>query len=186
MTRQRVAVVFGGRSGEHEISVRSARAIVAALDPKKYEVVLVGIDKQGRWRTGAELQGALDRADRELVTLPPLGTQVTLAVDPTNPGLLPLAGGDLIPIDVVFPILHGTFGEDGAVQGLFEMAGLPYAGAGVLGHIHFHAVPRWNGDTNFMPVVADTKVLPESIDRTFDRLRRALAEIPRAKDQERK
>ena len=133
MTRQRVAVVFGGRSGEHEISVRSARAIVAALDPAKYGVVLVGIDKQGRWRTGAELQGALDRADRELVTLPPLGTEVTLAVDPTKPGLLPLAGGALIPVDVAFPILHGTFGEDGAVQGLFEMAGLPYVGAGVLG-----------------------------------------------------
>jgi D-alanine-D-alanine ligase len=131
--RQRVAEVLGGRSGEHEISVRSARAIVSALDRAKYEVVLVGIDKQGRWRTGAELQGALDRADRELVTLPPLGTEVTLAVDPTKPGLLPLAGGALIPIDVAFPILHGTFGEDGAVQGLFEMAGLPYVGAGVLG-----------------------------------------------------
>jgi D-alanine-D-alanine ligase len=133
VTRQRVAVVFGGRSGEHEISVRSARAIVAALDPARYDVVLVGIDKQGRWRTGPELQDALDRADRELVTLPPLGTEVTLVVDPTAPGLLPLAGGSPIPIDVAFPILHGTFGEDGAVQGLFEMAGLPYVGAGVLG-----------------------------------------------------
>jgi D-alanine-D-alanine ligase len=133
VTRQRVAVVFGGRSGEHEISVRSARAIVAALDPAKYEVILVGIDKEGRWRTGAELQSALDRADRELVTLPPCGTQVTLVVDPTAPGLLPLGGGSCIPIDVAFPILHGTFGEDGTVQGLFEMAGLPYVGAGVLG-----------------------------------------------------
>jgi D-alanine-D-alanine ligase len=92
VTRQRVAVVFGGRSGEHEISVRSARAIVAALDPARYDVVLVGIDKQGRWRTGPELQDALDRADRELVTLPPLGTEVTLVVDPTAPGLLRLGG----------------------------------------------------------------------------------------------
>jgi len=133
VTRERVAVVFGGRSGEHEISVRSARAIVAALDPAKYDVVLVGIDKQGRWRTGAELASALERAGRELVTLPPLGAEVTLVVDPTAPGLLPLAGGARIPIDVAFPILHGTFGEDGAVQGLFEMAGLPYVGAGVLG-----------------------------------------------------
>jgi D-alanine-D-alanine ligase len=133
VTRQRVAVVFGGRSGEHEISVRSARAIVAALDRGTYDVVLVGIDKDGRWRTGPELQSALDRADRELVTLPPLGTEVTLVVDPTAPGLLPLAGGARIPLDVAFPILHGTFGEDGAVQGLFEMAGLPYVGAGVLG-----------------------------------------------------
>jgi D-alanine-D-alanine ligase len=132
MTRQRVAVVFGGRSGEHEISVRSARAIVAALDPAKFDVVLVGIDKEGRWRTGAALQTALDRADRELVTLPAVGTEVTLVIDPTGPALLPLAGGARIPLDVAFPILHGTFGEDGAVQGLFEMAGLPYVGAGVL------------------------------------------------------
>lgn len=133
MTRERVAVVFGGRSGEHEISLRSARTIVAALDPAKHEVIPVGIDKQGRWRTGPELLPVLARAERELVTLPPVGTEVTLVVDPTAPGLLPLGGGTRIPIDVVFPILHGTFGEDGAVQGLFEMAGVPYVGAGVLG-----------------------------------------------------
>jgi D-alanine-D-alanine ligase len=133
VTRQRVAVVFGGRSGEHEISLRSAYAIVRALDPAKYEVIPVGIDKEGRWRTGPELLAVLARAERELVTLPPLGIEVTLVVDPTAPGLLPLAGGARIPVDVVFPILHGTFGEDGAVQGLFEMAGLPYVGAGVLG-----------------------------------------------------
>jgi D-alanine-D-alanine ligase len=133
VTRQRVAVVFGGRSGEHEISLRSARTVVAALDPAKHELIPVGIDKAGRWRTGNELLAVLERAERELVTLPPLGTEVTFVVDPTAPALLPLAGGARIPIDVVFPILHGTFGEDGAVQGLFEMAGVPYVGAGVLG-----------------------------------------------------
>jgi D-alanine-D-alanine ligase len=133
VTRQRVAVVFGGRSGEHEISLRSAHAIVRALDGAKHEVIPVGIDKDGRWRTGHELLAVLQRAERELVMLPALGTEVTLIVDPTAPGLLPLRGGARIPIDVVFPILHGTFGEDGAVQGLFEMAGLPYVGAGVLG-----------------------------------------------------
>jgi D-alanine-D-alanine ligase len=133
MTRRRVAVVFGGRSGEHEISLRSARAIVAALDPKKHEVILVGIGKDGRWRAGPELAPALARAERELIAVPPIGTEVTLVVDPARPGLQPLGGGAPIPVDVAFPVLHGTFGEDGTVQGLFEMAGLAYVGAGVTG-----------------------------------------------------
>jgi D-alanine-D-alanine ligase len=133
VTRQRVALIFGGRSGEHEISLRSAHTVARALDPARYDVLPVGIDKAGRWRAGTELLAVLERAERELVTLPPLGTEVTLVVDPTAPALLPLAGGARIPIDVAFPILHGTFGEDGAVQGLFEMAGVPYVGAGVLG-----------------------------------------------------
>jgi D-alanine-D-alanine ligase len=131
--RLRVGVLFGGRSGEHEISLRSAQTVVAALDPAKHDAIPVGIDKQGRWRTGRELLAVLERAERELVTLPPLGVEVTLLIDPTAPALLPTAGGARIPIDVAFPILHGTFGEDGAVQGLFEMAGVPYVGAGVLG-----------------------------------------------------
>ena len=133
MSRQRVALVFGGRSGEHEISLRSARAVAAALDPARFEVLLVGIDKDGRWRIGQELAPVLERAGRELVSVPAIGTEVTLAVDPTAPGFVPLGGGPRIPVDVVFPMLHGTFGEDGTVQGLFEMAGLPYVGAGVLG-----------------------------------------------------
>src|SRR5579862_8747462 len=95
----RVAVLYGGRSGEHEISLRSAEAIVAALDPGKYEVQRILITKDGHWETRA-------------ISPEPGG----------NPG-----------IDVVFPVLHGTFGEDGTVQGLLELAGLPYVGAGVLG-----------------------------------------------------
>jgi D-alanine-D-alanine ligase len=92
-----VAVIYGGRSGEHEVSVRSARAIMAALDPARYEVVPLFITKQGRWEPAA--------------IVPEPGA---------NPG-----------IDAVFPVLHGTFGEDGTIQGLLEMAALPYVGAGV-------------------------------------------------------
>jgi D-alanine-D-alanine ligase len=95
----RVAVLYGGRSGEHEISLRSAESIIAAMDPARYEVQRIFITKEGRWEPRA------------------------ISPDPAaNPG-----------IDVVFPVLHGTFGEDGTVQGLLELAGLPYVGAGVLG-----------------------------------------------------
>lgn len=95
----RVALIYGGRSGEHEVSVRSAQAVMAAMDPAKYEVVKFFIRPDGRWEPHP------------------------LAAEPgANPG-----------IDVVFPVLHGTFGEDGAVQGLLELAWLPYVGAGVLG-----------------------------------------------------
>lgn len=94
----RVAVICGGRSGEHEVSVRSAKSVIAAIDPSKYEVVEYFITKEGRWQPGP--------------ILPEPGA---------NPG-----------IDIVFPVLHGTFGEDGTVQGLLELADLPYVGAGVL------------------------------------------------------
>ncbi len=96
--RQRVAVVYGGRTGEHEVSVRSAKAVMAGLDPAKYETVEYFIDQQGKWNP------------RPIVP---------------EPGAHP-------DIDVVFPVLHGTFGEDGTVQGLLELADLPYVGAGVL------------------------------------------------------
>jgi D-alanine-D-alanine ligase len=95
----RVAIIYGGRSGEHEVSVRSAEAIMSRMDPAKYEIVKYFIGKDGRWEP------------RHIVPEPE-----------ANPG-----------IDVVFPVLHGTFGEDGTMQGLLELAGLPYVGAGVLG-----------------------------------------------------
>src|ERR1017187_5057409 len=94
----RVAVLYGGRSGEHEISLRSAEAIIAAMDPQRYEVQRIFITPEGRWQPHA-------------ISPEPCGNQ---------------------GIDVVFPVLHGTFGEDGTVQGLLELAGLPYVGAGVL------------------------------------------------------
>src|SRR5437870_5738123 len=130
--RLRVAVVYGGRSGEHEVSLRSAAAIIANLDPERYEVVPVAIGKEGRWQTGPESLEVLERSQRDLAPIPPHGLEVTLPPDPTRRGLVPLAGGPPIPLDVVFPVLHGTYGEDGTIQGLFELAGLPYVGAGVL------------------------------------------------------
>ena len=130
--RLRVAVVYGGRSGEHEVSLRSAAAIIANLDPERYEVVPVAIGKEGRWHTGPESLEVLERAQRDLAPIPSHGLEVTLPPDPTRRGLVPLAGGPPIPLDVVFPVLHGTYGEDGTIQGLLELAGLPYVGAGVL------------------------------------------------------
>jgi D-alanine-D-alanine ligase len=130
--RLRVGILFGGRSGEHEVSLNSAASILKALDPAKYEVVPIGITREGRWLVGSS-------ADRILPAVLQSGKPVTASVDPTGPKLIPLnstlaktgAGG--LGIDVIFPVLHGTFGEDGTVQGLLELAGIPYVGAGVLG-----------------------------------------------------
>src|SRR5437870_1500540 len=130
--RMRVGVVYGGRSGEHEVSLRSAASIVAALDPARYEVVPVAITKDGRWLTGPESLKVLEAAQRDLAPIPEHGSEVTLPADPTRHGLLPLGRGEATPLDVVFPVLHGTYGEDGTIQGLLELAGLPYVGAGVL------------------------------------------------------
>jgi D-alanine-D-alanine ligase len=120
----RLALIFGGRSAEHEISLASARFVAGALDPDKYEVVPVGLSREGRWLRPRDLQAALHDG---LESTP--CDVVDLAVDPARPGLR--SGDDLLPVDVAFPILHGTFGEDGTIQGLLECAGLAYAGAGV-------------------------------------------------------
>jgi D-alanine-D-alanine ligase len=130
----RVAVVFGGRSAEHAISCVSAGSVIAALDPDRYEVVRVGIATDGRW--------VLPEADQRLAisdgVLPEVssGTAVSLVGDPAGRGLAVLEPGAgigraLTEIDVVFPVLHGAYGEDGTIQGLLEMAGLPYVGSGV-------------------------------------------------------
>jgi D-alanine-D-alanine ligase len=130
----RVAVVFGGRSAEHAISCVSAGSVMAALDPERYEVVPVGIATDGRWVLA-------DPGQRLAITdgaLPEVtgGTAVSLVGDPAGRGLAVLEPGAavgqvLTEVDVVFPVLHGTYGEDGTIQGLLEMAGLPYVGSGV-------------------------------------------------------
>ncbi len=160
--RLRVGVVFGGRSGEHEVSLLSAASVMAALDPAQYEVVPIGITKEGSWLAGP---AALERL-RAAAMLPASGAMKALAAanprfdpadahevgllpDPSRrgqlerltPGAVREAGGGeagggtvtLATVDVVFPVLHGPFGEDGTIQGLLELAGLPYVGAGVLG-----------------------------------------------------
>ncbi len=124
----RVGVLFGGRSGEHEVSLASAASVIRALDPEKYEAVPIGITKDGRWLVGGSAQKLLAEVLKS-------GERVSLPPDPTAASLVPLTptpGHPSVTVDVMFPVLHGTFGEDGTVQGLLELAGLPYVGAGVL------------------------------------------------------
>jgi D-alanine-D-alanine ligase len=130
--RRRVAVLFGGRSAEHEISCLSARSVIDALDPARHEVVPIGITREGRWHV---LPGppALPAETGELPRVTgEEGAAVELAAEGATSELL-FADGTRAPVDVVFPLLHGPFGEDGVVQGLLELAGVPYVGAGVLG-----------------------------------------------------
>ena len=123
----RVGVLFGGRSGEHEVSLASAAAIIRGLDPQKYEVVPIGITKEGHWLIGAGAQKMLPEVLRT-------GQRVVMSADPTESALMPIDGSAQgQKLDVVFPVIHGTFGEDGTMQGLLELAGLPFVGAGVLG-----------------------------------------------------
>jgi len=134
----RVGLVFGGRSGEHEVSLASATSVMANLDKEKYDVVPIGITKEGSWLLGvappwlleAE-QGAGHEEGLEQ------STAVTLTGDPSLRRLIPVRGSEQLgaegALDVVFPVLHGTYGEDGALQGLLEMANVPYVGCGVLG-----------------------------------------------------
>jgi len=131
----RVGVIFGGRSGEHEVSLVSAASVMAAMDRQKYEVIPIGITKNGVWLTSGDPMKIL----RDGASVPRL-SEITKD-DRTSPGLA-VPRRDLLPgtrkhgfpqVDVVFPVLHGPYGEDGTVQGLFELADIPYVGAGVLG-----------------------------------------------------
>lgn len=125
MSRLRVGVLFGGRSGEHEVSLRSARSVVAAFDPQRYEVVLLAIDKQGRWLLSQDAAGLLAAPHGDWT---PQQHGQTAAITTLRPEI---RGETLAGLDVVFPVLHGPLGEDGTVQGLLELAGLPYVGCGV-------------------------------------------------------
>jgi D-alanine-D-alanine ligase len=125
--RLRIGVLFGGRSGEHEVSLASAASVIRGLDPDKYEILPIGITKEGHWLIGGGAQKMLPEVLRT-------GQRVTMSADPTDAALIRLDGsGGGQRIDVVFPVMHGTFGEDGTIQGLLDLAGLPFVGAGVLG-----------------------------------------------------
>ncbi|HEY8301746.1 MAG TPA: D-alanine--D-alanine ligase family protein [Jatrophihabitans sp.] len=134
MTKIRVAVVYGGRSSEHGISVVSAGSVIAALDPERYEVVPVGIKRDGAWVLTAGDAESMRITGRSVPAVVD-GTAVVLPADPTAKGLVavePDSGVQALEsVDVVFPVLHGRFGEDGTIQGLLEMAGVPYVGPGV-------------------------------------------------------
>ncbi|MEU7517225.1 D-alanine--D-alanine ligase family protein [Streptomyces sp. NPDC042898] len=138
--KPRVAVVFGGRSSEHAISVVTAGAVLSAIDRDKYDVLPIGITTDGRWALTADAPERMAIADRALPNVADLAESeeggVVLSVDPANrevvltePGAVPRALGE---VDVVFPMLHGPYGEDGTLQGLLELSGVPYVGAGVL------------------------------------------------------
>jgi D-alanine-D-alanine ligase len=134
--KTRVAVVFGGRSTEHAISAVSAGSILGALDPDEYEVVPIGITRSGQWVLTSGDPAQLAIADRRLPEITAAdGTAVVLPADPTERGLVVLDPSEgprvLSEVDVVFPALHGKYGEDGTIQGLLEMAGIPYVGANV-------------------------------------------------------
>src|SRR5512147_1219090 len=117
-----VAVLFGGRSGEHDVSLMSARSVLSVLDPAKYDVTQIGITHEGKWLTGEDVIGKFEQNKLDGLK------QFVLSPDPSDSSRsTPQA------IDVFFPVLHGTFGEDGTIQGLFELADVAYVGAGVVG-----------------------------------------------------
>ena len=126
--KKRLAVIFGGQSSEHEVSCVSAANIIKSLDKDKYEIHMIGITKEGHWLYVETPEAIADGIWRD-------GTAgAVISPDRETGGILRIEGGrcETIPIDVVFPVLHGLYGEDGTVQGLFELAGLPYVGCGVL------------------------------------------------------
>jgi D-alanine-D-alanine ligase len=159
MKKIRVGILFGGRSGEHEVSLLSAASVFNAIDKNKYEVVPIGITKEGRWVTAADAErllrgkfeegkhlragdpeatpGAAVLAKGEAVVVPPEpqrhGAMAPFETDASAHALTRRAADRAIDVDVIFPVLHGTFGEDGTIQGLLELADMPYVGAGVLG-----------------------------------------------------
>lgn len=135
----KVGVIFGGRSGEHEVSLVSANSIMKALNPDKYEVIPVGITRQGAWMVGVKPDALLEYGKSESRSCLALnaagGGKASLNCDPSNKGLMLLdkpKAENQVQLDVLFPIIHGTYGEDGTLQGMLELADMPYVGCGVL------------------------------------------------------
>lgn len=170
--RLKVGVLFGGRSGEHEISLLSARAILSVMKPEKYDVSQIGITHDGSWLIGENIldRFTLGKNFSELIP-------ATIFADPSRQGLYVIQNtsqGEIIDqlsnLDVVFPILHGTFGEDGTIQGLFELAEIAYVGAGVLGSSVgmdkgvFRDIMRANN----IPQVDTLVILRDEVDRSLE------------------
>lgn len=154
-----LVLLFGGRSGEHEVSLNSAQSIFKAIDRTRYNVETIGINKQGQWFWGVLPETLLKKG------FPPADQthQVTLIIDPTNPRFMAMDGHDLPnqgQFDILFPVLHGPYGEDGTLQGLLEMANVPYVGSGVLGS-------SLGMDKDRMKAVFHDKDLPQARYVTF-------------------
>lgn len=134
MSKIRVAVVFGGRSAEHEVSLQSAKNVIESLDKDKYEPVLIGIDKDGRWFLNEQSIQLMDAGDPKHIRLSGSNNQVALTPNGAASKFINLEKkSDIGNVDVIFPVLHGPFGEDGTIQGLAKLANLPCVGAGILG-----------------------------------------------------
>jgi len=132
--KTRIGILFGGRSAEHEVSVQSAKNILQAINKEKYEVVLIGIDKEGRWRLKKTSELSLLSEGSSISRLNREDEGAVLIPEKKESNLLPFfSERELKKVDVVFPVLHGPYGEDGTIQGLLELANIPYVGAGVLG-----------------------------------------------------
>lgn len=179
-SRLRIAVLFGGRSGEHEVSLASAKSVLAVLDSTRYEVYEVGITQNGTWLTGEHVRERLEQGQTEALF------PCTILADPARAGLYRLCeqGGKstlekLTDLDVVFPVLHGTYGEDGTLQGLLELADLAYVGAGVTGSAVgmdkgiFKDVMRAQG----IPVVESIVVLRSEIEHALEDVVRRAEEV---------
>ncbi len=169
MNKKRIAVLFGGRSGEHDVSLASARSVLSVLDRDKYEIFPVGISQSGTWYYGSNILDLMSSGNVNDLEM------VTILADPGKPGLYQINSGNLellTPLDVVFPVLHGTFGEDGTMQGLLELADLAYVGGGVLGSSVgmdkgvFKDVMR----ANDIPVVESILVLRKDIEKNIDQV----------------
>ncbi len=170
-TRLKVAVLFGGRSGEHEVSLMSARSVLSVLDVSRYDVTQVGITHEGEWLTGNDVIETFEKGDGKDLQ------RVFLPGEPSHSSLYALRGTNygeafekLMDIDIFFPVLHGTFGEDGTIQGLFELADVAYVGAGVVGSAVgmdkgvFKEVMR----ANDIPVVESVIVLRSEIEEDMN------------------
>ena len=128
----KIAIIYGGRSSEHSVSCISAGAIMSHLDPEKYELYPIGITQQGTWTVGESDPEKL-RSTNGIMPTVTLTKEVSLAADPARRGQFRFAdGSEHVTVDVIFPVLHGLYGEDGTIQGLFELSGVPYVGTGVL------------------------------------------------------
>lgn len=129
----KIGVLFGGKSTEHEVSLQSARNVIKALSKIKYEVVPIGIDKEGKWMLQNRANYLLNENNPKLVKLNKSNREVVLSAESSGALINVSNGGSSSKIDVFFPVLHGPFGEDGSIQGLLKVAGVPYVGAGILG-----------------------------------------------------
>lgn len=185
MKKLRIAVLFGGRSGEHEVSLMSARSVISVLDPAKFDVIQIGITLEGNWLTGPDALENFEKGDV---------SQLKQVVPPTEPAhqalytRSPLKEGERLEslgtVDVFFPVLHGPFGEDGTMQGLFELADVAYVGAGVVGSgvgmdkAVFKDVMRAQG----IPIVPSMLILrgdvEKDLDAVIERIERVLDDYP--------